>query len=120
MTPNTQPLPALPAASPAPPRDKEFNRLLRIWADLAARAVAAAAHGSEDEQSLRRLQEQIEDALLDRELLDQTQLDSLLAWESTLLHTEPQALPEDCLICRKGRLGLPPGLPLPATRGGGR
>jgi hypothetical protein len=120
MTPNTQPLPASPAASPAPPRDREFNRLLRIWADLAARAVAAAAHGNEDEPSLRRLQEQVEDALLDRGMLDQEQLDSLLAWESTLLHIEPQAFPEDCLICRKGRLGLPPELPLPAKRGGRR
>ena len=37
----------------------------------------------------------------------------------SLLHAA-ETPPEDCLICRKARLGLPADLPLPAGLGGGR
>ena len=46
-------------------------------------------------------------------------LDELWGWEAALLHTA-EAPPEDCLICRKARLGLPADLPLPAGLGGAR
>lgn len=118
MTPMDQPQPAL-AATPAPPRDRETQRLLDLWVQLTYRTASAAAHHSPDEAPLRDLQLQVEDALSDR--LDDPflVLDELWGWEAALLHTA-ETPPEDCLICRKARLGLPADLPLPAGLGGGR
>ena len=120
MTPTTQPRPALAqAANPAPPRDPEAARLLRLWVELTQRAASAAAHRSGDEESLRNLQLQVEDAITDRMPDHEALMAELWAWESTLIHLA-ETPPETCLICRKARLGLPTDLPLPATIGGAR
>ena len=118
MTPMNQPRPVLAqAANPAPPRDPEAARLLRLWVDLTQRAASAAAHRSGDEQSLRDLQLQVEDALNDRLPRSDALLAELWVWEATLIHVA-ETPPETCLICRKARLGLPADLPLPAAIGG--
>jgi hypothetical protein len=115
-----QPRPALAqAASPAPPSDREAPRLLRLWVELTQRAASAAAHRSGDEQSLRNLQLQVEDAITDRVPDHEVLMAELWVWESTLVHVA-ETPPETCLICRKARLGLPADLPLPATIGGAR
>ena len=120
MTPMNQPQPALAlAANPAPPRDRETQRLLDLWVQLTYRTASAAAHHSADEASLRDLQLQVEDALSDRLADPYPVLDELWCWEAALLHTA-EIPPEDCLICRKARLGLPADLPLPAGLGGAR
>jgi hypothetical protein len=120
VTPMNQPQPALAlAATPAPPRDRETQRLLDLWVQLTYRTASAAAHHSPDETSLRDLQLQVEDALSDRLDDPYLVLDELWGWEAALLHTA-ETPPEDCLICRKARLGLPADLPLPAGLGGGR
>lgn len=120
MTINTQPLLATQPASPVPPRNTEASRLLRVWVDLASRAAAACAHDTEDEDSLRDMQVQVEQALLERSLISQDQLDAMTWWESTLIHVLPQVSVQACLICRKARLGLPMDLPLPPVSGGNR
>lgn len=118
MPPTTQPLPALAqAASPAPPRDPEATRLLRLWVELTQRAASAAAHRSGDEESLRNMQLQVEDAIADRMPDYEALMAELCVWESTLIHVA-ETPPETCLICRKARLGLPADLPLPAAIGG--
>ena len=120
MTPMNQPQSALAlAANPAPPGDRETERLLDLWVQLTHRTASAAAHHSPDEASLRDLQLQVEDALSDRLHDPYPVLDELWCWEAALLHTA-ETPPEDCLICRKARLGLPADLPLPAGLGGGR
>lgn len=120
MTPMNQPQPALAlAANPAPPRDRETQRLLDLWVQLTYRTASAAAHHSPDEASLRDLQLQVEDALTERLDDPHVLLDELWVWESTLIHTADTP-PEDCLICRKARLGLPADMPLPAGIGGVR
>jgi hypothetical protein len=120
VTPMNQPQPALAlTANPAPPRDREAQRLLDLWVQLTYRTASAAAHHSPDEASLRDLQLQVEDALSDRLDNPYLVLDELWCWEATLLHTA-ETPPEACLICRKARLGLPVDLPLPAGLGGGR
>ena len=116
----SQPLPAPQAASPTPPTDGEAARLLALWASLACRAAAAAAHGSEDEMSLLHSQLQVEEALTDRGLLNPEKLAELTAWEATLIHEDPHSTPRSCLICRKALLQLPLDLPLPAPVGGRR
>lgn len=119
MTTN-QPLPTLAsAANPTPPTDREASRLLRLWVDLTRRAAEAAAHGTGDEDSLRRLQLQVEEQLRDCWPDDDDALDGLVVWEAGLIHVA-QTPPETCLICRKARLGLPADLPLPASIGGAR
>lgn len=120
MTPMNQPQSALAlAASPAPPRDRETQRLLDLWVQLTHRTASAAAHHSPDEASLRDLQLQVEETLSDRLDDPHALLDELWAWESTLMHSA-ETPPDDCLICRKARLGLPADLPLPAGLGGAR
>ena len=120
MTPMNQPQPALAlAANPAPPRDRETTRLLKLWTELTQRAASAAAHRSPDEESLRILQLQVEDTLADRLTDPDVVMAELWAWEATLLHVA-ETPPETCLICRKARLGLPADLPLPADLGGAR
>ena len=115
-----QPLPVpARAANPTPPRDPEASRLLRLWVDLTRRAASAAAHRSGDEESLRRLQLQVEDAITDRLPDHDVLMAELWVWESTLIH-EAQTPPEACLICRKARLELPADLPLPAALGDAR
>jgi hypothetical protein len=117
VTPTTQPRPALAqAASPAPPRDRETSRLLRLWVDLTQRAASAAAHRSGDEESLRNLQLQVEDAITDRLPDSEALMAELWVWESTLIHVA-ETPPETCLNCRRARLDLP-DLPLPAAPGG--
>lgn len=110
MTPMNQPQPTLAlAANPAPPRDRETQRLLEVWVQLTHRAASAAAHHSPDEAPLRDLQLRVEDTLFDR--LDDAQAlpDELLVWESTLIHSA-EIPPDHCLICRKARRGLPDDL----------
>jgi hypothetical protein len=102
------------SASPTPPHDREASRLLRLWVDLTVRAASAAAHRSGDEESLRNLQLQVEDALSQRTPDSEAILAELWVWESKLLHVA-ETPPETCLICRKARLGLPADLPLPAS-----
>lgn len=119
MKTSTQPLPAVLPASPTPPPGQEVLRLLQLWVSLTTRASAACAHGAGDEDSLREMQVQVEQALLERQLIDQDQLDAMTWWESTLIHVLPGVSPDACLICRKARLGLPEDLPLP-THGGRR
>jgi len=115
-----QPQPVLAqAANNTPPTDPETSRLLRLWVELTQRAASAAAHRSGDEESLRNLQLQVEDALTDRVPGSDALLAELWVWESTLIHVS-ETPPETCLICRKARLGLPADLPLPATFGGAR
>ena len=116
----SQPLPAPQAASPTPPRGGEAARLLSLWASLACRAAAAAAHGSGDEMSLLRSQLQIEEALTDRCLISVEQLAELTAWEASLIHEDRNTTPRSCLTCRKALLQLPLELPLPAPAGGRR
>ena len=88
MTPTNQPQPALAlAATPAPPRDRETQRLLDLWVQLTYRTASAAAHHSPDEASLRDLQLQVEDALSDRLDDPYLVLDELWCWEAALLHT---------------------------------
>ena len=118
MTPTPQPQSALAqAANPAPPRDREASRLLRLWVELTQRVASAAAHRSGDEESLRDLQLQVEDAITDRVPDHEALMAELWVWESTLIHVA-ETPPETCLICRKARLGLPADLPLPAGIGG--
>lgn len=107
------------AANPNPPDDEEASRLLRLWVELTWRVASAAAHNSSDEESLRNLQLQVEDAITDRVPDSEALLAELWVWESTLLHSA-ETPPETCLICRKASLGLPADLPLPATIGGSR
>lgn len=107
------------AAHPAPPRDPEASRLLRLWVELTQRAASAAAHRSGDEEPLRDLQLQVEDAITDRLPDHEALMAELWVWESTLIHVA-ETPPETCLICRKARLGLPADLPLPAAAGGVR
>ena len=119
MTPQ-QPQPALAqVASTVPPRDQEASRLLSLWVELTQRVASAAAHESSDEESLRNLQLQVEDALADRLPDPEPVMAELWVWESTLLHGA-EAPSKICLLCRKGRLGLPANLPLPAVVGGVR
>ena len=118
MTPRTQPQPVpIRAANPATPRDREATRLLRLWVELTQRTATADAHQSGDEESLRNLQLQVEDAITDRLPDSEALLAELWAWEAGLLH-QSETPPETCLICRKASLGLPADLPLPATIGG--
>ncbi|WP_395695269.1 hypothetical protein [Nocardioides sp.] len=119
MTPQ-QPRSALAqTASTVPPRDREAARLLALWVDLTVRLASAAAHHSSDEPSLRNLQIQIEEALVDHLADSDAVMAELWAWEATLLHVVEMP-PETCLICRKARLGLPADVPLPAGIGGVR
>lgn len=119
MTPN-QPLTAstLKASTSRAPQ-REGERLLRLWAELARHAACAAAHGTGDEASLLRQQLQVEQALAARYerpgLLDQ-----LAILDAALIHGPDQTPPERCLICRRARLELPLALPFPAARGGAR
>jgi hypothetical protein len=79
---------------------------------LTRRAAQAAAHDSEDEASLRDLQEQVADALIDRlPGADDLPLE-LLMWEAELFHVA-ETPPDTCLICRKASRGLPTNMPLP-------
>jgi hypothetical protein len=111
-----QPLPVpAQAANPTPPHDPETSRLLRLWVDLTKRAASAAAHRSGDEESLRNMQLQVEDALTDRSPDHDALLAELWVWESTLIHVA-QTPSETCLYCRRARLSLPE-LPLPAVLG---
>ncbi len=120
MTPTTQPQPALAqAASPTPPYDEQASRLLRLWVELTWRVASAAAHHSSDEESLRTLQLQVEDEITDRLPDSDALMAELVVWESTLIHTG-QTSADDCLICVKARLGLPPDLPLPGALRGAR
>ncbi|GAA2135352.1 hypothetical protein GCM10009844_00540 [Nocardioides koreensis] len=113
-----QPQPALAqAANPAPPRDPEASRLLRLWVELTQGAASAAAHRSGDEQSLLYLQLQVEETITDRLPDHEALMAELWVWESTLIHVA-ETPPETCLICRKARLGLPADLPVPAALGG--
>ncbi|MCB0909339.1 MAG: hypothetical protein KDB63_19720 [Nocardioidaceae bacterium] len=119
MTP-TQPRSALAlTATTVPPRDREASRLLALWVDLTVRLASAAAHQSSDEPSLRNMQVQVEEALLDQPAVPDAVMAELWAWEATLLHVAEMP-PENCLICRKARLGLPADVPLPARVGGVR
>jgi hypothetical protein len=114
----SQPLPVpAQAANPAPPRDRETARLLRLWVELTQRTASAAAHRSGDEESLRNLQLQVEDTITDRLPDSEALMAELWVWEAGLLH-QAETPPETCLICRKARLGLPADLPLPAAIGG--
>jgi hypothetical protein len=118
VTPTNQPQTALAqAANSVPPRDPEASRLLRLWVELTQRAASAAAHRSGDEESLRNLQLQVEDAITDRLPDGDALMAELWVWESTLIHVA-ETPPETCLFCRKARLGLPADLPLPAALGG--
>jgi hypothetical protein len=107
------------AANYTPPSDREATRLLRLWVELTQRVASAAAHRSGDEDSLRNLQFQVEDAITDRLTDSDALMAELWVWEAGLVHRS-QTPPETCLICRKARLGLPADLPLPAMMGGAR
>ena len=117
-TTQPQPVPAQ-AANPTPPYDREAARLLRLWVELTQRLTSATAHRSTDEEALRNLQLQVEDAITDRLPDSDALLAELWVWEAGLLH-QSETPPETCLICRKARLGLPADLPLPAAIGGAR
>ena len=119
MSQNTQPLTVtmLPADAPLHP---EANRLLTLWVDIARRAAATAAHNASEAQELRHLQNQVEEAVLDRFPQLQQLLDELMIWETTLEHDDQAVPPEACLLCRRARLKLPLGLPFPTVLGGAR
>lgn len=119
MTPN-QPLRAkLVAASSTPPSRREESRLLRLWIQLTYRAASAAAHGSEEEASLRASQLQVEEALLERFPTCEPLVRELWVWESALLHDGSGVPVSACLLCRRASLELPAGVPLPASLPGG-
>jgi hypothetical protein len=81
--------------------------LLRVWANLAWRAAAAAAHGTGDETSLLCRQLQVEQALTERRLLSTDELNELIAWESALIHHDLRITPRSCLTCRHARANFP-------------
>lgn len=121
MTPTTQPLP-VPArtASPARSFPRDALRLLKVWIDLTERIASANAHRTTDEGPLREMQLQVEDAISDRHPECDELMIELLTWESTLIHVAAwETPPENCLACRKMRVGLPLALPLP-PQGGAR
>jgi hypothetical protein len=121
VTPRSQPLPVpAQAASPTRHLSREAIRLLGIWVDLAERVASANAHHTRDEEPLRELQLQVEDAISDRHPECDELMIELVAWESTLIHVAArQTAPETCLTCRKVRAQIPLQLPIP-TRGGTR
>ena len=120
MTSTIQPQSAAAqAASSTPSRCPEQVRLVELWTDLTRRTAMAAAHGSDDEESLRTLQLQVEDEITDRFPDGDALLVELWTWEASLIHVA-QTRPETCLICRRARLGLPADLPLPGAAGGAR
>jgi hypothetical protein len=92
--------------------------LLQFWVDLARRAAAAAAHGSGEDAALVALQAKVEEALTDRSLITNEQLDEMVVWESGLIHHSAGTPPETCLLCRQAQAGSPPGIPAPAALGG--
>lgn len=119
MTPR-QPQPALArVASTVPPGDQEASRLLSLWVEPTQRVASAAAHVSSDEESLRNLKLQVEDALADHSPDPEPVMAELWAWEPALLHAA-EAPSKTCLLCHKGKLGLPANLPLAAVVGGVR
>ena len=119
MTPS-QPLRAKRvAASSTPPSRREESRLLRLWIQLTYRAASAAAHGSEEEASLRASQMHVEEALLERFPTCEPLLTELVIWESTLLHDGSGVPISACLLCRRAALELPAGVPLPVPTKGG-
>jgi hypothetical protein len=116
----TQPRSALAqTASTVPPSDQQASRLLSLWVELTQRVASATAHGSSDEESLRNLQLQVEEALTDRLPDAEPVMAELWAWESTLLHVADTPS-KTCLLCRKAKAGLPPDLPIPVVVGGAR
>ena len=117
MSPTTQPLPALSAASTTPPPNSDLTRLLTLWRDLARRAARAAAHDDDQEPTLTALLLQVEQAITDRHPELSGVMDELLVWESTLAHegTGPVAT---CLDCRRAQVGFPASLPFPSPREG--
>ena len=119
MTPS-QPLRATNvAASSAPPCRREESRLLRLWIQLTYRAASAAAHGSEEEASLRSSQLQVEEALLERFPTCEPLVRELWVWESALLHDGSGGPVSACLLCRRASLELPAAVPLPVPSKGG-
>lgn len=118
MTSTNQPLPH-PAATITTPRDRETNRLITLWSELTLRTVAAEAHHSPEEDSLRHLQGQVEEAITDHLIDCDSVLNELYAWEAGLTH-ESEAPPDNCLLCRKARLELPADLPIPVLQGASR
>lgn len=120
MTPN-QPLRANPvAASSNPPSRREESRLLRLWIQLTYRAASAAAHGSQEETSLRASQLQVEETLLERFPNCEPVITELWVWESSLLHDGGGIPVSACLLCRRTALDLPVAAPLPAPARGDR
>ena len=117
MSPTTQPLPALSAASTTPPPDSDLTRLLTMWRTLAVRVAQAAAHDDDQELAFTSLQLQVEQAITDRHPELSGVMDELLAWESTLAH--PGSGPvATCLDCRRARVGFPDILAFPSPRAG--
>lgn len=118
MPPRSQPQ-TVHEPSAIPQYDEETARLLSLWVELAWRVASSAAHSSADEASLWNQQRAVEDAITARVADSDALMAEMWAWESTLIH-ENQAAPTTCLLCRKARAQLVPGLPLPPSSGGRR
>ena len=117
MTPTHQPLPApVVAASTTPAQPAGPARLLRLWAQLACRVVAAEAHDQLDQEALRMSLRQVEDALAAQFPGHPGLLDELVVLESRYFHLDGTSSPQGCLLCRRARLELPLSLPLPGKR----
>jgi hypothetical protein len=118
----TQPLPDPLAARPISLRDERAAaRLLRLWVQIARRTVSAASHCSEDEFPLWDQQLAVEERVLELFPESAAQLSELIAWELSLMHDGDASTPvESCLLCKRARLQLPPGLPFPARSAGSR
>jgi len=117
VSPTTQPLPALPAASTTPSRTGDLTRLLTTWRDLTARAAQAAAHNTDQELMLIGLQHRVEQAITERHPGVAGVMDDLLTWELTLAHTGTGPI-ATCLDCRRARVGFPDSRPFPSPRQG--
>lgn len=118
MTPQQPQSALVRTANNVPPRDQEASRLLSLWVELTQRVASAAAHGGSDEESLRNLQLQVEDALAHRLPDPEPVMAELWVWESTLLHAA-ETPSTTCLLCRTGKRGLPDDLQFPAAAAGG-
>ena len=119
VTPTHQPLPALvAAASTTPAQDAGPARLLRLWAQLACRVIAAEAHDSDDQQALRNALCQMEDAFAERFPAHRALLSELAVLESLLLPPGRHVDPADVPAVPTGPPGAP-AQPAPAGQPGG-
>lgn len=98
------------------PSDLESRRLLRLWAQLTLRLESAEAHDLADADRLAICRQDVEGQLLAVSPTNQDILDTWAGWAGSLIHVGDGAIDTDnCLLCLRARLSLPPDpLPYPA------